>query len=174
MMVGIFFLNVTVSLGQMIWWNPTEHRVGHSREAFFNWIFYLFTFQMPAPFPVSPPKTPYPIPPHSGAAAPPPTTPPHPPTHSHHPALASPTLGHWTFTGPRASPPIDVWQGHPLLHMWLEPWVPPCVRRETLNSGSSGPAEVGVKSFDICLLCLLLRCHFERFRSMPEMQCDSF
>jgi hypothetical protein len=36
-------------------------------------------------------------------------------------------LGHWTFTGPRASPPIDGWQVHPLLHMQLEPWVPPCV-----------------------------------------------
>jgi hypothetical protein len=29
-----------------------------------------------------------------------------------------------TFTGPRASPPIDVQGGHPLLHMQLEPWVP--------------------------------------------------
>ena len=37
------------------------------------------------------------------------------------------TLGHWAFTGPRTSPPIDDWQGHPLLHMPLEPWVPPCV-----------------------------------------------
>jgi len=25
------------------------------------------------------------------------------------------------------SPPTDAWQGHPLLHMWLEPWVLPCV-----------------------------------------------
>jgi hypothetical protein len=29
----------------------------------------------------------------------------------------SPTLGHGVFTGPRASPPIDVQQGHPLLYM---------------------------------------------------------
>ena len=29
-----------------------------------------------------------------------------------------PTLGHGVFTGPRASPLIDVPQGHPLLHMW--------------------------------------------------------
>jgi hypothetical protein len=29
--------------------------------------------------------------------------------------------------GPRASPPIDVHQGHPLLCIQLEPWVPPCV-----------------------------------------------
>jgi hypothetical protein len=38
-----------------------------------------------------------------------------------------PTLGHWAFTGPRASLPIDVWQGHPLLHMQLEPCGPPCI-----------------------------------------------
>ena len=38
-----------------------------------------------------------------------------------------PTLGHRTFTGPRASPLIDDQLGHPLLHMQLEPWVPPCV-----------------------------------------------
>jgi len=30
-------------------------------------------------------------------------------------------------TGPRVSPPIDAWQGHPLLHMWLEPWISSCV-----------------------------------------------
>ena len=39
----------------------------------------------------------------------------------------SPTLGHRAFTEPRASSPIDVKQGHPLLHMQLEPWVPSCV-----------------------------------------------
>ena len=40
---------------------------------------------------------------------------------------SSPTLGHRAFTGPRVSSPIDDWLGHPLLHMRLEPWVPPCV-----------------------------------------------
>ena len=39
----------------------------------------------------------------------------------------SPTLGHRAFTGPRASPPIDVKQGGPLVHMQLEPLIPPCV-----------------------------------------------
>jgi hypothetical protein len=39
----------------------------------------------------------------------------------------SPTLGHRAFSRPRASPPIDAQQGHSLLHMQLEPWVPPCV-----------------------------------------------
>ena len=53
-------------------------------------------------------------------------SPTHPPTPTSLP-WHSPTLGHGVFTGPRASPLIDVWQGHPLLHMWLEQWVPPCV-----------------------------------------------
>jgi len=51
-----------------------------------------------------------------------------PPTHSlppHYPGIFS-TLGKRAFTGPRASP-IDARQCHPLLHMWLEPWVPPYV-----------------------------------------------
>jgi hypothetical protein len=37
----------------------------------------------------------------------------------------SSTLGHPAFTRPRASPLIDVPQGHPLIHMQLKPWVPP-------------------------------------------------
>jgi hypothetical protein len=51
------------------------------------------------------------------------TNPPTPASLSCH----SPILGHRAFTGWRASPPIDAWQDHPLLHMWLEPWVPLCV-----------------------------------------------
>jgi hypothetical protein len=39
----------------------------------------------------------------------------------------SPILEHRTFTGPRSSPPIGDWPGHSLLHMQLEPWVPPGV-----------------------------------------------
>jgi hypothetical protein len=34
---------------------------------------------------------------------------------------------HRTFTVPRASPPIDDQLGHALLHILLEPQVPPCV-----------------------------------------------
>lgn len=49
------------------------------------------------PFLVSPPKVPYPLP--------------HPPvsqaTHCHAWPWHSPIVGHRTFTGPRASPPID-------------------------------------------------------------------
>jgi hypothetical protein len=36
-------------------------------------------------------------------------------------------LGHITFTGPMSSLPIDNRLGHPLLHIELEPQVPPCV-----------------------------------------------
>jgi hypothetical protein len=72
---------------------------------------------MLSPFLVSPPKTPYPLPLPLLTN---PSTPASWPWHS-------PILGQRTFTGPRASPPIDDQLGHPLLHMWLEPWVPPCV-----------------------------------------------
>jgi hypothetical protein len=53
-------------------------------------------------------------------------SPTHPPTAASLPWYA-PTLGHQAFTGPRVSSPIDAQQVHPLLHMRLEPWVPPCV-----------------------------------------------
>jgi hypothetical protein len=51
------------------------------------------------------------------------TNPPTPPFCPGH----SPTLRHRALTGWRASPPIDDWLGHPLVHMNLEPWIPPCV-----------------------------------------------
>jgi hypothetical protein len=87
----------------------------------FYWIFSLFTFQMLSPFLIPlPPKSPYLPSPASMMACP------HPPTHPL-PSWYSPTLGHQAFTVPRASSPIDAWRGHPLLHVWLEPWVPPCV-----------------------------------------------
>jgi hypothetical protein len=38
-----------------------------------------------------------------------------------------PSLGHTAFKGQRASPPIDVQLGHPLLHKQQDPSVPPCV-----------------------------------------------
>ena len=57
-----------------------------------------------------------------------PYSPTHQPTHSHFLALAfSPILSHRAFTGPRASPPSDDLKGYLLLHMQLDPWVPPCV-----------------------------------------------
>jgi hypothetical protein len=72
---------------------------------------------MLSPFLVFPLKAPIPCP------LPPLTNPPTPASWFWH----SPTLGHRAFTGPRASAPIDDLLGHPLLHMQLEPWVPPCV-----------------------------------------------
>jgi hypothetical protein len=68
---------------------------------------------MLSPFLVSPPKIPYPVPP---STAPQPTIPASWPWHS-------PILGLRSFTGPRASPSIDVQLGHHLLHMQLEPWL---------------------------------------------------
>jgi len=83
----------------------------------------------PFPVPLSP------IPPFPalwGCSPSHPTTPISPPWHS-------PTLGNPAFRGPRASPPIDHRQCHSLLHMGLEPWVPPCVLLVGgLVPGSSG------------------------------------
>ena len=72
-----------------------------------NWIFYLLTFQMLSPVPVSPLQTPDPIPPPptSMRVFPNSTTSSLLPWHS--------PLGHWAFPGPRTSPPRKV---HPLLH----------------------------------------------------------
>jgi hypothetical protein len=79
-----------------------------------------------SPFLPSPPETLYIIlpPPASRRVLTHPPT--HPPTITS-PPWHSPTLMNQAFTGPRASPPIDVQQGHPLLRMWLEPLVSPCV-----------------------------------------------
>jgi len=77
----------------------------------FCWIFYLhfkcYPFSgFPSWNPLShSPSTCF----YEGA---PPPTPASPPWHF-------PTLGHQPFTGPRASPPTNVWQGHPLLLMHM-------------------------------------------------------
>jgi hypothetical protein len=51
----------------------------------------------------------------------------HPHNHSHLPTSPPQIPLHWgiywVFIGPRTSLPIDAWQGHPLLHMQLEPCV---------------------------------------------------
>jgi hypothetical protein len=44
------------------------------------------------------------------------------PNHSHLPVLAFSYTGDGAFPGLRASPLIDVQQGHRQLHMWLETW----------------------------------------------------
>jgi hypothetical protein len=84
---------------------------------FSYYIFSLFTWQMLSPFLVSPPKILYPITPPTALQ----------PTHSHSWSWHSPILEHRTFTGPRASPPIDGQLGHPLWHIQLGPKVPLCV-----------------------------------------------
>jgi len=47
----------------------------------------------------------------------------HPLTHSCLCSSIFSTPGDQTHTGPRASPPLDVRQGHLLQHMYLEPWI---------------------------------------------------
>jgi hypothetical protein len=82
-------------------------------------IFYVFTFQLLSPFPVSPLEHPYPISPSPAfmRVLPLPPIPTSPPWHSS-------ILGNQAFTRPKASPPIDARQCHPPLHLQLEPWVP--------------------------------------------------
>ena len=92
--------------------------VGWSFVFFFYEIFYLFTFQYYPLSCLTVHKPPPPLPPASMKMVP------HPPLIPTSLPWHSPTMGHQAFTGPRASPPIDAQQGHPLL---LESWVPPCV-----------------------------------------------
>jgi hypothetical protein len=85
---------------------------------------------MLSPFLFSPLETPYPNPPPPDSMR----VLRHPHIHACFPSPQhSPTLGHRAFTGPRASPSIDV----PQDYIWLEPWVPPCVLRGWWNKGSS-------------------------------------
>jgi hypothetical protein len=49
----------------------------------------------------------------------------HLPSHSQ-PLQCLYSVRHQTSTGPRPSPPIAVRQGHLMLHMYLESWIPPC------------------------------------------------
>jgi hypothetical protein len=90
---------------------------------FYYWIFYVFTFQNLSPFLVSPPETSFPSPTPFFYEGAPPLTHLLPPPH---PSIHSSTMGHPTFPGPRASPLIDVLQGHPLLYLQLEAWVLSC------------------------------------------------
>jgi hypothetical protein len=84
----------------------------------FYWLFYLFTFQMLPPLPGFPSNLPHAT-----------LSPcfyevfPHPSTHH----LSIPL--HWASSLHRTKslPSFDTRQGHPLLHMQLGPWVPPCV-----------------------------------------------
>jgi hypothetical protein len=46
---------------------------------------------------------------------------------SHLTLLAFPYTEESGLPWPRASPPIDARQRHPLVHVQLDPWVPPCI-----------------------------------------------
>ena len=85
-------------------------------------IFFIYILSV-IPFTGFPFKTPYPLPTYPVSVR----VFPYPPMHSCFPSLAFPITGYQAFTGPRTSPPIDVPQGHPLLHIQMEPWVTPCV-----------------------------------------------
>jgi hypothetical protein len=87
-------------------------------NSFFIWyaIYLHFKCYPLSQFPLWNPSIPSPFPYLSGYS------PFHPPTPTSLPRH-SPMLGHQTFTGPRITPPIDAWQGHPLQHMWVGPCV---------------------------------------------------
>jgi hypothetical protein len=83
-------------------------------------IYWHFKCYPPSQLPLHKPPIPSPLPlPLWGCSS---TCPPTPASWPWH----SPRPGHPAFTEPRASPIIDVQQGHLLLIMHLEPWVPPC------------------------------------------------
>jgi hypothetical protein len=94
-------------------WTAMSGTINEHESLWLNFLFFLiryflyFTFQMLSPFLVSSLKIRYlsPLP-----LLPNPPTPTSWPRHF-------PILGHRTLAGPRASPPVDNWLGHPLLHM---------------------------------------------------------
>ena len=98
---------------------------GNSKK-FGGWIFYLFTFQLLSPFPVSPPETSYPFPPPASMKACP-----HPLTHSCLPTLAFPYTGasslhrtkglfsHWFPTRPSSAPYTAGAMGPSMCTPWL-------------------------------------------------------
>jgi hypothetical protein len=108
-------ISTSCSKGHAEWYfNLESLQVHFMFFFFFFFIFSLFTLQMLSPFQVPPQNSlSHPLP-CSYEGVPPPT----------HPLL--PTLGHWPFTGPSTSPPIDAQQGHPLLHMQPVPCVSMC------------------------------------------------
>ena len=86
-----------------------------------NWIFSLFIFQIfplsMSPLQKSPILSPSPCL-DEGALQ--------PPTHPYLPVVAFPYTGASNTLRTKDAPPPDVQQGHPLPHMWPEPWVPRC------------------------------------------------
>jgi hypothetical protein len=129
-----FFLFLRILKGEIkqhIYWFQDSHvKIPKTETSLFLKkflldIFFIYISNVSS-FPRFPSKNPLPVP-----LLPNPPTPASWPWHF-------PILGHRTFIVPRASPPTDDWLGHPLLHMQLEPWVPPCVFSGGLVPGSSG------------------------------------
>jgi hypothetical protein len=90
--------------------------------SFFNWIFMYITNVIP--FPKSPhPKTPYHIPPPPASMR----VYPYPHTYSHFPALKLPYTGASNLYRTKGHFCHYAQQGQTLLHIRLEPWVPPWV-----------------------------------------------
>ena len=87
---------------------------------------------MLSPFLVSPLETPYP----NLSATASMRVLPHPPTHSHLPTLAFPSIGALSLHRTKDLSPIDVQQGHPLLHTALrgQPLVQFCSAFQELRS----------------------------------------
>jgi hypothetical protein len=130
------------------------HSSIHCNFLFYNsWLLHFLFFLFDVLFIYISNVTPFPsFPSGNSLSHLPSPSPIHPSTLSS-PPWYSPTLGHRAFTGPRVSPPIYVQQGHPLLHMWPEPWVPPCV----LFVGGSVPGSSGESGW-LILLFLLWGC----------------
>ena len=87
-------------------------------------IFFIYIKNV-IPFPGFPPPCKHPIPSSFplllwGCSSTSPPTPTSPPSIPLYRGISR------AFIGPRTSPPIDAWQGHPLLHMQLEPCVLLC------------------------------------------------
>jgi hypothetical protein len=106
---------------------PSIDRSRHKPPFFLLLNIFLFAFQMLSPFQVfwkspNPSSLPLPL---WGCS----------PTHLLSPFL--PTLGHWIPTGPKAAPPTDVRQGHPLIHTQPKPWAAPSSLVAGLVPGSS-------------------------------------
>jgi hypothetical protein len=83
----------------------------------------VFTFQMLSPFPsFAPLRNPlsHPSSPCIYEGVPPPT---HSLISASPPSITLHWSIYWAFIGTKTSSPIDAWQGHPLLHMQLEPCV---------------------------------------------------
>jgi hypothetical protein len=114
------------------------------------------------PFPGFPSANPYPIPLSLLLWG---CSPPHTPTPASLPWY-SPTLGHWPFTGSRASPPTDVWQGHHQLHTKLN--IKASILSETVILEVNGvKLDMVTEKENIFLLFFPLpKCHFEFFPSL--------